>query len=87
MSKFQICYYTNYLCDGVMDFCDTPPEHNDCNSNNCGPPDKPYICCWPCITPITMVYDLISCPYRGILYTIRKKKKVNLRLEHSMVSI
>lgn len=87
MTQFQTCFYTNYLCDGMSEFCDTPPGGpNDCNPDNCGPPDKPYICCWPCVTPITMVIDIISCPCRYINF---RKKKVDpkLNIHNSVLSI
>ena len=62
---------TTYLFDGFDVFCDSEPSVNDCH--NCGPPDKPYVYCWPCITPITFILDIISIPYRYYIQRTRNK--------------
>lgn len=72
-SKFVCCPKANYLCDGYFEFCDTPPQNNDCH--HCGPYDKPYVYCWPCITPIALFIDYISFPCR--FYSFKKNKKQN----------
>lgn len=76
MDSFKFCPYSTFLCDGCMEFCDTPPSNNDCHI--CGPPDKPYVYCWLCVTPISIIIDYISCPCRYLTY-INQKKNITIQ--------
>ena len=62
MSSFGCFPATEFLFSEYCIFCDSTPQNADCG--NCGPRGQDCLYCYPCATPFSIVYDLISCPFR-----------------------
>ena len=63
----------NFWIQG-MDFCDEAPQNADCGC--CGPRGRDCIVCYTCFTPIGLIIDMITLPFRGSYCICYKSKKI-----------
>ena len=71
VKNFQLCYYSNKICDECFNAMDTPLPSNMSDSKKNVIQCK--TCLWMCI-PLTILLDFISCPFRCCNCKLQEEK-------------
>ena len=73
--KFICLPTASYLCNALCKCLDAPTNNSDCY--NCAPAGEPCcIDCYYCLTPCTLVLDIVCMPC-NMYYNLCKKNEVN----------